>query len=283
MEKKFFKYPVTYVGEVQLHVTRLKESLSFYQDIIGFSVLEKSNRKAVLTADGITPLLTIEQPENVVSKQMGRTGLYHFAILLPSRKDLASFLKHCVQYNIPFGSADHAVSEALYLSDPDGNGIEVYHDRPSTEWNWVHDQVTMVTESLDINGILAETSDHWTKLPKETIIGHIHLHVANLQEAKKFYVDGLGLSIVSQYPGALFMAAGNYHHHIAINSWNGEGIPAPDQHSAGLGWFSFIMPDNQAIERAKKCLVELKVPINSRDDYLEVADPSGNTIHLKTE
>jgi catechol 2,3-dioxygenase len=166
MEKKFFKNPVTYVGEVQLHVTRLKESLSFYQDIIGFSVLEKSNRKAVLTADGITPLLTIEQPENVVSKQMGRTGLYHFAILLPSRKDLASFLKYCFQYNIPFGSADHAVSEALYLSDPDGNGIEVYHDRPSTEWNWIHDQVTMVTESLDINGILAETSDHWIKASK---------------------------------------------------------------------------------------------------------------------
>lgn len=277
---QFHQAPNIYVGEVNIKVKNLDYSLIFYQNIMGFQVLEKSEHKAVLTTDGIKPLLTLEQPKEVVAKTGRTSGLYHFAILLPSRADLAVFLRHMVQTGYPLGAADHYVSEALYLNDPDGNGIEVYRDRPSSEWKWNNGLVEMATEELDGNGIIAESEAEWSGLPAGTLMGHIHLHVSNLQKAEEFYTKGLGFEVVSYYPQAAFLSTGRYHHHIAINTWQGEGAATPPKNSVGLNWYTLIFPDTTAREKALSQLKQIGAPIMKEADYFITEDPSGNQIRL---
>ncbi|PFP31338.1 glyoxalase [Bacillus sp. AFS073361] len=277
---QFHQAPNIYVGEVNIKVKNLDYSLIFYQNIMGFQVLEKSECKAVLTTDGKKPLLTLEQPKEVVVKTGRTSGLYHFAILLPSRADLAVFLRHMVQTGYPLGAADHYVSEALYLNDPDGNGIEVYRDRPSSEWKWNNGLVEMATEELDGNGIIAESEAEWIGLPAGTLMGHIHLHVSNLQKAEEFYTKGLGFEIVSYYPQAAFLSTGRYHHHIAINTWQGEGAATPPKNSVGLNWYTLVFPDTTAREKALSQLKQIGAPIMKEADYFITEDPSGNQIRL---
>ncbi|WP_164670774.1 VOC family protein [Virgibacillus doumboii] len=283
MEKKFFEKPTIYVGEVNINVTNLEKSLEFYQNIIGFSVLEQTDRKAVLTANGKRALLTLEQPEDVVPKEGRTTGLYHFAILLPSRADLSSFLKHMIQTNTRLGASDHYVSEALYLSDPDGNGIEVYRDRPSSEWSWTGDQVAMATEPLDGESLLAESQQTWNGMPEDTVMGHIHLHVADLKKTEEFYMEGLGFNIVTNYPGALFTSTGDYHHHIGLNVWNGAGAPAPAKNSAGMNWYTLVFPDEVTREARVEKLQQIGAVVTKEQDVYAAEDPSGNVIHLVVE
>ncbi|GAB3046774.1 VOC family protein [Virgibacillus ainsalahensis] len=284
MEKKFFEKPVTYIGEVSINVTDLENSLTFYKNVVGFQVLEQSGRKAVLTADGKTPLLTIEQPEDVVPKEGRTTGLFHFAILLPSRADLAAFLRNLIKKGGPqlrLGASDHIVSEALYFSDPDGNGIEIARDRPSSEWNWKEGEVTMSTEPLDGDGLLAESDKEWNMLPEDTVMGHIHLHVAELEKTEEFYMQGLGFNIVTNFPGALFTSTGGYHHHIALNVWNGTGAPEPATNSAGLRWYTIVFPDETVRREAVDRLKKIGAGVTQANDYYVVKDPSGNTIQMR--
>lgn len=278
--EKFHQEPNIFVGEVNIKVKNLDYSLTFYQNIMGFQVLEKTDRRAVLTTDGKTPLVTLEQPEDVVAKTSRTSGLYHFAILLPSRADLSVFLRHMIQTGYPLGAADHYVSEALYLNDPDGNGIEVYRDRPSAEWNWNNGLVEMATEELDGNGILAESDAEWNGLPVGTLMGHIHLHVADLKKAEQFYTKGLGFEVVSYYPQAAFLSTGGYHHHIAINTWQGEGAATPPKNSVGLNWYSLVFPDEAMRENAIKQLKQLGALITEEADFYVTSDPSGNQIRL---
>ncbi|WP_050180018.1 VOC family protein [Domibacillus robiginosus] len=272
----FHEKPHTFVGEVCIRVTDLDRSITFYTQIIGLKVLSKSERQAVLTADGQTALVTLEQPEGVRSKQGRTSGLYHFAILLPERKDLAQFLRHLLQTGYRFGAADHYVSEALYLDDPDGNGIEVYCDRPASEWTWNDGLVDMATVQLDGDSILAESDKEFTGLPAETIMGHIHLHVSSIPEAERFYTEGLGFEIVSHYPQAIFTSTGRYHHHIALNTWQGTGAPRPDEKSAGLHWYTIVFPSEEAREAAAARLQK----IGARVDEYVTEDPAGNRIRL---
>ncbi|WP_373894908.1 VOC family protein [Virgibacillus natechei] len=281
MEKKFFEKPATYVGELSINVTDLERSITFYKDVLGFSVLEHSTGKAVLTADGKTALLTLEQPENVQPKQGRTTGLFHFAILLPTRADLASFLRHIIKQSVQLGASDHYVSEALYLSDPDGNGIEVYHDRPASEWKWTDGQVSMGTEQLDGDSLIAESNQEWNGMPSGTLIGHIHLHVAHLSDTEEFYIDGLGFTIVTKYPGALFTSTANYHHHVGLNVWNGEGAKAPSKNSVGLNWYTLIFPDANARQEAAERIEQIGAEVKREEDYYIVEDPSGNVIHMR--
>lgn len=278
--KKFHQEPNIFVGEVNIKVKNLDYSLTFYQNIMGFQVLEKTDRRAVLTTDGKTPLVTLEQPEDVVAKTSHTSGLYHFAILLPSRADLSVFLRHMIQTGYPLGAADHYVSEALYLNDPDGNGIEVYRDRPSAEWNWNNGLVEMATEELDGNGILAESDAEWSGLPAGTLMGHIHLHVADLKKAEQFYTKGLGFEVVSYYPQAAFLSTGGYHHHIAINTWQGEGAATPPKNSVGLNWYSLVFPDEAIRENAIQQLKQLGALVTEEADFYVTSDPSGNQIRL---
>jgi catechol 2,3-dioxygenase len=276
----FHQKPNIYVGEVNIKVKDLDNALTFYQNIMGFQVLEKTDRKAALTTDGKTTLVTLEQPENVIPKEGRMSGLYHFAILLPTRADLSVFLRHFLGTGYPLGAADHYVSEALYINDPDGNGIEVYRDRPSQEWTWKNGLVDMATEELDGNSILAESDAEWNGLPEETVMGHIHLHVGDLKRAEEFYTKGLGFEIVSHYPQAVFLSTGRYHHHIAINTWQGVGAAAAPRNSVGLNWYSLVFPDEEARDKAVQQLQQLGSNVQKETEYYIVSDPSGNQIRL---
>jgi len=278
--ENFHQKPSIYVGEVNIKVKNLDNAVIFYQNIMGFQVLEQTEGKAVLTTDGKTPLLTLEQPADVIPKEGKMSGLYHFAILLPSRADLSVFLRHLLQTGYPLGAADHYVSEALYLNDPDGNGIEVYRDRPSFEWTWKNNLVEMATEQLDAEGILAESDAEWNGLPSGTVMGHIHLHVGDLQKAEEFYTKGLGFDVVSYYPQAAFLSTGGYHHHIAINTWQGVGAPTPPKNSVGLNWYTLVFPNETERENVIKQLKQLGAPVKKETDFYVTSDPSGNQIRL---
>ncbi|PLS17186.1 glyoxalase [Bacillus sp. M6-12] len=281
---KFQSYPHTFVSHTSLNVADIQRSLTFYKEVIGFAVLYESAQKAVLTADGKTPLLTIEQKGNVLPKQQRTTGLYHFALLLPTRSALGEALNHFLQIGYPLqGASDHLVSEALYLGDPDGNGIEIYSDRPSNTWNWENGQVTMTTERLDAENLLAEAQGKkWEGLPKETVMGHIHLHVSELKKTEEFYCQGLGFEVVTRYGSqALFISTGRYHHHIGLNTWNGVGAPAPAENSVGLKWFSLVLPDEAKRNEVIMQLRNIGASVEEENGIYITKDPSGNTIHLR--
>lgn len=273
---RFHEKPNVFVGEVSINVTDISRSIEFYTNVIGLRVLTQSAQQAVLTADGETALVTLEQPDGVMPKQGKTAGLYHFAILLPERKDLATFLRHLLQTGWRFGAADHYVSEAIYVDDPDGNGIEIYWDRPSSEWTWKEGLVDMATVQLDGDGLLAESDESFTGLPAGTLMGHLHLHVSSLPETEAFYTKGLGFQVVSHYPQAIFTSTGGYHHHIALNTWNGTGVKPQPHNAVGMNWFTLLFPSGEMREEAITRLNELGVPV---DQYV-VEDPSGNRIRL---
>ena len=278
--ENFHHKPNVYVEQVSLNVLDLKKAVQFYTEIIGFKVLKQTGQKANLTADGKTLLLTLEQPKDVIPKEDKSAGLYHFAILLPTRADLSVFLRHIIKTGYPLGASDHHVSEALYMTDPDGNGIEIYIDRPSSEWKWTDGEVHMVTDSLDGDGLLAESGAEWTGLPAGTIMGHIHLHVSDLKEAEEFYVNGLGFEIVSHYPQALFISSGGYHHHIAINTWQGVGATKRLKNMVGLNWYTIVFPDVEMRKQAINRLKNIGATISEDDGLFVTEDPAGNYIHL---
>lgn len=283
MEKKFFQSPTIYVGEVNINVMDLERSLDFYRDFLGFQVLEQTEREAKLTADGKTSILSLVQPEGVQPKVPRTTGLYHFAILLPTRADLAALLQHIAQNagsNMRLGASDHYVSEALYFDDPDGNGIEIAHDRDASTWEWHGDQVNMATVAMDAEGVMKELEGPWEGMPEDTLMGHIHLHGADIEESRNFYVNGIGYDVVTEMPSALFTSHNGYHHHVAINVWQGVGAPPAPENSVGLNWFSLVFPDeatrNQTLEKVRA----LNAPVREEGkDYL-VDDPAGNTIRF---
>ena len=279
---KYHEKPNIFVNQIRLKVEDIERSIEFYTKIMGFNILNREGKEVILTADGINPIITIVEPENVVPKLPRRTGLYHFALLLPSRFHLGLFLKHIREEGYPIiGGSNHGVSEAIYLEDPDENGIEVYRDIDSREWKHNGNQINMVTDPLDYNGIVAETGgEKWDGIPKETIIGHIHLHVGDLDEAKRFYCDGLGFDLVMKMANsALFISSVGYHHHIGLNIWNGRNAePLPDN-SVGMKYFTIIFPDIATRKNTINNLRDLDYDVIEDNDIF-VRDPSNNLIKL---
>lgn len=280
---KFHQSPNVTVGEVNLKVKDLQNTVSFYETIVGLKVLERTAERATLTADGVTALLTLEQPKDIIPLAGRYSGLYHFALLLPTRADLAVFLRHLIQSGYRFGAADHYVSEAIYITDPEGNGIEIYRDRPSSEWRWDNGFVEMATIELDAEGILKESNEPWNGLPAGTIMGHIHLHVGDLKKAEQFYNDVLGFKTVSYYPQAAFVSTGEYHHHIAINTWKGAGVPTPPQNMVGLNWYALVFPDEAARQKVIRQLEQFGASVKKESEGYMTSDPAGNQIRLVLE
>ncbi|MED4531569.1 VOC family protein [Metabacillus fastidiosus] len=279
----FHQEPVTFVGRVNLKVQNLERSLAFYQEVIGFKILEQTETSASLTADGKTVLLSIQQPNNIVPKQERTTGLYHFALLLPRRSDLAKLVQHFIGIGLRFGSSDHLVSEALYLSDPDGNGIEIYTDRDPSEWKWGNEEVEMAVDPLNFVNLLAEGKQQsWKGLPAATVMGHIHLHVSELKKTEEFYIKGLGFEVVNRYGAqALFISDSKYHHHIGLNTWNGVGAPAPSPNSVGLESFTLMFPNEEKRNKIITQLNSIGVSVTEENNSFITSDPSGNRIYLQ--
>ncbi len=253
MEKRSmdsFQLPAgTQIAHVHLLVSSLEKALAFYRDLLGFQTVEQNTNTVALSANGQPPyrLVLTERP-GARPKPARTTGLYHVAIRFPNRHELARVLQRLVAHRWPFqGFADHGVSEALYLADPDGSGLELYFDRPSERWRWQGGQIAMTTEPLDVEALLVEAEKDpspWAGAPLETDVGHVHLHVSDLAQAEAFYHGLLGLDVTQRgYPGALFLSAGGYHHHLGVNVWAGVGAPPPPADAVGLSSFALRVPD----------------------------------------
>ena len=277
-------HPATHIGLVTLAIASLDRSVTFYERVFGFRVIERSENVAMLGAATGNPLLALIQQDGARPQPPNTTGLYHFAILVPSRADLARAFAHLVAVRGPLtGYSDHLVSEALYLSDPDGNGIELYRDRPRSTWQWHNGQVAMATDPLDLEGLLEEGrqhSDQWRELPPQTSIGHIHLRVADLRQAEQFYHGVLGFDVTAHMPGALFVSAGGYHHHVGLNTWQSRGAPPPPADSVGLCFFTIQLPDQAEQARVLARLQTAGWSVERQGEAIALRDPWGNGILL---
>ncbi|MFC5404948.1 VOC family protein [Cohnella soli] len=276
----------TKLGKLKLKVRDLDRSVKFYTDVIGFKVLGREGNVAQLTVDGNNVFLELEQiPDAILVPERSATGLYHFAILVPTREQLGITLRKLAESGIRIGQGDHLVSEALYLSDPDLNGIEIYCDRPRSEWRTDEaGNIEMGTEAVDIQGLLALAGDKpWTGLPADTILGHIHLHVDHLATAKAFYCDVLGFDLVadmSRRMGANFVSAGGYHHHIGMNIWAGAGAPRPPENGTGLAYYTIVLPSAEQLQTTLDRLGKVGIPVSEHAGYWLVQDPAGNSVRL---
>ena len=276
----------THIGLVSLTVANFGRSLPFYTRNIGLKLLSQNGNEAILgTAE--RPLLhLVEQPGATVPR--GTTGLYHFALLVPSRVELAKTFKNLVETETEFqGFSDHSVSEAIYLGDPDGNGIEIYRDRRRDEWPVQNGRLQMDTLPLDLQGLVEELQGRptqWQGLHAGTVMGHIHLHVRNLDEAEDFYCNVLGFERVMRYGTAAgFVSAGGYHHHIGLNTWAGAGAPPPPADAAGLRYYEVLLPNQSALDQVLARLNANEVAYQAEAEGVLVQDPSLNKILLKVE
>ena len=285
-----FRLPnATRLGRVSLQVADLSRSLEFYQGVLGFREVERDDASSVLAARGDdTPLVELhEHPGAKPPPRRGRLGLFHFAILLPDRPSLGSFAQHLADIGAYAGSSDHLVSEAFYLQDPDNLGIEVYADRPRNTWKRVGRELMMATEPLDAAALVrAAAGVGWTGMPAQTTIGHVHLHVGNLTTASAFYSEALGFDrMVWQYPGALFLGAGGYHHHLGTNTWAGAAATPPAPDDARLLEWTIQLPDEASLNALAKSLTDSGQPVQRDQDPtgsgLKTADPWGTEIRIE--
>jgi catechol 2,3-dioxygenase len=290
----------TKIGYVSLNVSNILRSLDFYKNILGFKVVSRpSRKKAILSVDGasshLVELLQVARNANnnndtfnPLGTTKKRAGLYHFAILLPERKYLADMLQNLrdKRDQVHFdGFADHLVSESVYIRDPDFNGIEIYRDRPMSEWNWDGNRIEMATLPLNTSDLLKESTDKgWKEMPSKTTIGHVHLHVSDLAEALKFYHEILGLNLTATIPSAAFFAAGKYHHHIAANTWLGTNILPASPRGIGLNHFSIELPSKAEYERLVRQLSRYGIGIEDLSERsVFVQDMDGIRVRLQHE
>ncbi|MCZ8538264.1 VOC family protein [Paenisporosarcina quisquiliarum] len=279
----FHQHPTTYTKHVHLKVADVSRSTIFYENILGLRILEQTKSIVRFTTNGQDAILTIEQPIEVSNHAPNAAGLYHMAFLLPSKKDLGSIFNHIRSTGYPFsGASDHLVSEALYLNDIDGNGIELYYDRSPDVWKWQSDMVEMTVDPLDIEGLVASAEQtSFTAMPEGTVMGHVHLRVANLADAETFYVQGLGFDVVSRYgTQATFISSNGYHHHIALNTWGHPSSIKRSEQTLGLKSFSIVYPDDASRQQVVKQLNEIGASVFEQIDYIGAIDPSGVEVQL---
>jgi catechol 2,3-dioxygenase len=281
------------VGRVHLQVADLGRSLDFYRDLLGFRQVARDGATAHLSATGAPPLhVVLGASPGARRKPAGTTGLYHVAIRFPDRRALARVFRRLAVHEWPFqGFADHRVSEALYLADPDGNGLELYVDRPEAQWTRRAGQIEMATDPLDVDDLLAAAAGDrapWRGIDPGVDVGHVHLQVADLARAEAFYGGVLGLDVTQRsYPGALFLSAGGYHHHVGLNVWAGAGAPSPPPDAVGLRSFALRIPGGDAwqslIEHVRASGVAVEgVREDATGRAALVRDPDGIGVELVT-
>ena len=274
----------TSMGAVRLTAADRDRLRDFYRDAIGLSELESDGELVRLGANGKSIVELVGDPD-APPRPRGTSGLFHLAILVPSRADLARALQRVAEAGWRLsGASDHLVSEALYLSDPEGNGIELYRDRPREEWPVRDGQLQMDTLPLDLDGVLGELrrEDANAPMPEGTRMGHVHLNVGDLAAAEAFYSGALGFDVtVRGYPGALFVSAGGYHHHLGLNTWAGEGAPPPPAGSRGIREFEIVLPSGESVAAEEDRLRQAGFEPAHEEGGVLVTDPAGNRLVLR--
>jgi catechol 2,3-dioxygenase len=278
--------PATAIGAVRLTVRDLARSRQFYEQALGLVSDPAGGETLALGPPGGELLVELLGDPSAQALDRNATGLYHQAILFPTRRDLAFALARLSQAGVQLdGASDHRVSEALYLSDPDGNGIELYCDRPRDEWPYEHGELAMATLPLDIDGLVAELSDAGElqrQVPPGTKMGHVHLQVADIDPSEEFYSGVLGFDVVVRtYPGALFVSAGGYHHHIGMNTWQSAGASPPPPGAVGLRSFEVVVPDAAELARVAQRIEAAGLGFEAGGQTIAVRDPSGNQVVLR--
>ena len=285
-----FRLPsATRLGPVRLQVADLARSLDYYQEVLGLELLQRTGSEGRLGTPSGSELVELEERSGISpAPRRGRTGLFHFAILLPDRSHLGRFVRHLGQLGVAAGSSDHLVSEALYLQDPDNLGIEVYADRPRAAWRRVGRELMMATDPLDLDGLAAAAGDDaWEGMPHGTQMGHVHLHVGDLSRAAAFYSTGLGFDqTVWGYPGALFLGAGGYHHHLGTNLWAGPTATRPSPDEAQLLEWSIDLPSTASLGAAVNSLEKSGYQVALEETAglgpgATASDPWGTVVRLR--
>ncbi len=275
-----------HLGRVRLQVADLDRSLAFYETVLGLRVIRGATDSVSLGPHGedreIVHLRQLPSARPVPKR--GLLGLYHFAILLPDRASLGGFVAHLAEIGAYAGMSDHFVSEAVYLTDPDGLGIEVYADRPRDAWRYDDRQLYMTTNHLDVDDLVKSArGERWTGMPPGTVLGHVHLYVDDIGKAEAFYHDALGFDkVVWSYPGALFMSAGGYHHHLGTNTW-ARGAPLATDADARLLEWEIIVPTEKDAEEAARHVRAAGYPVKEENGEWVLTDPWGTSLRLVPE
>jgi catechol 2,3-dioxygenase len=278
----------TRISQVHLRTRNLERAVGFYTGTLGLRSVERTGRKVALSPTENAPaMIVLSEASKAKPRPARATGLYHLAIRYPTRRDLAHAVHRLMRVEYPIqGASDHQVSEAIYLTDPDENGVELYADRPRSQWAWRDGQVAMTTEPLDIDNLLASTKGQLApfNVPPQADLGHIHLHVADLLAAERFYHEFLGLAVTQRsYPGALFFSVGGYHHHLAVNTWAGN--QPPPANSLGLIGYRLEVPEAEILyclrNRAPLAGYETRTkPGANSSELLQIRDPNGHWLEM---
>jgi catechol 2,3-dioxygenase len=266
----------TQVGEVHLAVADVQRSTTFYETVLGLSARVVNDTTQLYAQDASLPLVVLHEQSGLQpSARRGHLGLFHFAILLPDRPSLGRFVRHLGEIGAQAGAGDHLVSEAFYLGDPDGHGIEVYADRPRDTWRRQGRELMMATDPVDVASLVAVAGEQaWTGMPAGTRMGHVHLHVGDIERAGEFYSEALGFDrMVTRYPGALFLAAGGYHHHLGTNTWAGPGAKSPTEHDVRLMEWTLVVPDAATLDAVMQSLEAKGHAVQRAKDAIVTRDP----------
>jgi catechol 2,3-dioxygenase len=274
----------THIGKVRLRVADIDALGEFYERVVGLSAVERDGELARLGPDGGEPIVELVAAPGAPAAPSFSTGLFHLAILVPDRAELAHSLRRVIGAGWRLtGASDHLVSEALYLRDPEGNGIEIYRDRPRDQWGHDGGELRMATLPLDLEDVLGELGpgdEAANGMPAATTMGHVHLQVADIPAAEAFYNGALGLDVtVRSYPGALFLSAGGYHHHVGLNTWQSQGAPPPPEGALGLDRYELVLPSADERDAAAGRVGERGDPVRL-DEGVLATDPSGNRVLL---
>ncbi len=275
------------IYSVDLNVENLGGMTTYYRDNIGLSVLEESENYVSLGIQADQKVLVNLIKTDSKNSQTKKAGLFHTAFLVPERRDLGNILFALLQKEVAIeGASDHGYSEALYLTDPEGNGIEIYRDKPREEWDIQSDgTIKGVTEQMDAEGVLASRDDQFVNLfPEGTSIGHVHLSAADLSKSQHFYIDVLGMSLKYEFgPQARFIAAGGYHHHIGLNTWMGSNIPVREKDDLGLTRFTLNVTSREQLNALKENILANEVTVEDESEtFLTVTDPNGIYVTITT-
>ena len=284
--KNYHTNDIPHIKNVQLKVSDLERSLNFYTQVLGLSILNQTASQAELGNTKGQSLIELVELKDAIKRPQRFAGLYHVALLVPNRIALAKLVQHFIDHKIPVqGASDHGISEAIYLAEPDGNGIEIASDTPDDTWPWINGKLDILGKNgpMDIDAVLASKNkdEVFEKMEAETIVGHLHLHTSELEKSKQFYTEILGMDVVIDLPNsALFMSYAGYHHHIALNLWNGRNVPQNPVNAPGLALARLQVPSLEFLREIEDKLIKHQYSYTKKDQTLFVLDPSGNPFEL---